>query len=241
MKLTTLEVISNRQLNPRTYELILSGDIPPVKSGQFADLAVKGWFLKRPFSIADCEGGRITVLYKAIGGGTREMAGWKKGDTTDALVCIGEGFDTSACLKPLLVGGGIGAAPLYLLAKEFNAMGITPDILLAFRDKEEAYYIDEFKALGNVYLSTDNGSLGYKGNALEALKYYNLEFDRYYACGTLPMLKAFAEYSRQGQLSLEARMGCGFGACMGCSIKTKGGPKRVCKEGPVFRADEVIF
>lgn len=241
MIITTLQVISNRPLNSSVYEIVFAGDNLQAKSGQFVELAIKGCTLKRPFGIADLAGGKLTVLYKVVGRGTKEMTRLLPSDPVEAFVAIGNGFDLTPAKRPLLVGGGIGAAPLYYLAKEFADTGTTPDILLAFRAKEEAYYIDEFAALGNVYVATDNGSLGYQGNALDALKYYSLDNDYYYACGPMPMLAALAKHSDKGQLSLEARMGCGFGACMGCTISTTIGPKRVCKEGPVFAAREVIF
>lgn len=241
MKLTTFEVISNKKLNPTTYEIVFRTEGFLAKSGQFIDLTVKDCYLKRPFSIADYHDGLLTVLYKTVGKGTKEMTFWTKGDKAEALVELGNGFDLSKAERPLLAGGGIGCAPLYLLAKEFCAKGSKPTVLLAFRNAEEAYYIDKFSKIADVILSTDNGCLGYQGNALDCLNYYKPKYDYYYACGPLPMLKAYAAHSCHGQISLEARMGCGFGACMGCSIMTTNGPKRVCKEGPVFEAGEVIF
>lgn len=241
MESKTLTVQSNLALNPAVWELKLYGENLTALPGQFIELEVEGCCLKRPFSVADCRDGVLTVLYKVVGEGTNKMTALREGDKTNALTNLGKGFDLSSSVQPLLIGGGIGAAPLYLLAKEFVKKGIQPVILLAFRCAEEVYYLDEFDELGIVLVSTDNGSLGFHGNALEALKEYSPNFDTYFACGPLPMLKALAGWSDKGQLSLEARMGCGFGACMGCSIMTTGGPKRVCKEGPVFAAGEVKF
>jgi len=241
MECKALTVQSNQPLNPAVWELKLAGDGLTAQSGQFIELEIEGCTLKRPFSVADCQDGVMTVLYKVIGEGTRRMTDLREGDKVNALTNLGRGFDIASAAKPLLIGGGIGAAPLYLLAKEFVKKGIEPVVLLAFRCAEEVYYLDEFDALGSVLVSTDNGSLGYQGNALEALKEYSPLFDTYYACGPLPMLRALAGWSDKGQLSLEARMGCGFGACMGCSIMTTKGPQRVCKEGPVFAAGEVMF
>lgn len=241
MRATKLTVLSNKQLNPVTYELMLAGDNLTAQSGQFIEVAVQDCYLKRPFSVADFYDGKLVVLYKTVGVGTKAMTLWRAGDTTDALVQLGNGFDTSCATKPLLIGGGIGIAPLYLLAKEFAAKGIRPKAVLAFRTKDEAYYLDEFAAVCDVVVTTDDGSLGNRGYAIDTLKPNNIDYDYYYACGPMPMLKGLAQYSPNGQISLEARMGCGFGACMGCSIMTTSGAKRVCKEGPVFFASEVIF
>lgn len=240
MKTSDLQVISNKRLSSSVYEIVFEG-AACTKCGQFVELTVKNCYLKRPFGVAAFADGKLTVLYKVVGRGTKEMTHLAKGDKVSAFVGLGNGFDTARGERPLIVGGGIGSAPLYYLAKELCMRGVRPEILLAFRTKNEAYYVDEFSALGNVHIATDDGSLGYRGNALEALKYYNLDFDFYYACGPMPMLGALAAHSDKGQLSLEARMGCGFGACMGCSVMTAAGAKRVCKEGPVFEAGEVIF
>ncbi len=241
MECRKLIIQSNRPLNAAVWEMKLYGENLTSAPGQFIELEVPDCCLKRPFSVADCREDVLTILYKVVGEGTKKMTALAEGNKVCALTNLGKGFDSSSSVQPLLVGGGIGAAPLYFLAKEFAKKGIQPVILLAFRCAEEIYYMDEFDEVGNVLISTDNGSLGFQGNALDALKEYSPNFDIYFACGPLPMLRALAGFSDKGQLSLEARMGCGFGACMGCSIITVSGPKRVCKEGPVFAAGEVIF
>lgn len=236
-----LTVISNRKLNDCTYELILGGDNLLHVSGSFMEIELDNCFLKRPFSIADSSNKTLTLLYKVVGVGTKTLTKAITGDKFNCLLNLGKGFSINNIKKPLLIGGGIGAAPLYQLAKDFVAKNIPVEIILGFRNKEEIYYLDEFSKLGNVTVATDDGSFGYHGNILGLLKSRNYDFDRYYACGPTPMLIALQAYSTDGQLSLEARMGCGFGVCMGCSIKTTNGFKRVCKEGPVFDAKEVLW
>ena len=236
MKHEILKVLGLRALNGGVYELSLSG-ASKMRAGQFVELAVPGFFLRRPISVADLEDGVLTLLVKEVGEGTKKLRESVKGESVDALTCLGNGFDLSAS-SPLLVGGGIGCAPLFKLAKEFAAKGIRPRAVLGFRNAEEAYYLDEFARYCDVTVATDDGSLGIKGNAVSAAR--DIPHDRFYACGPAVMLRA-ASVLGEGQISLEARMGCGFGACMGCSIKTTSGYARVCKEGPVFDAAEVIW
>ena len=236
MKHEILKVLGLRALNGGVYELSLSG-ASEMRAGQFVELAVPGFFLRRPISVADLEDGVLTLLVKEVGEGTKKLRESVKGESVDALTCLGNGFDLSAS-SPLLVGGGIGCAPLFKLAKEFAAKGIRPRAVLGFRNAEEAYYLDEFARYCDVTVATDDGSLGIKGNAVSAAR--DIPHDRFYACGPAVMLRA-ANVLGEGQISLEARMGCGFGACMGCSIKTTSGYARVCKEGPVFDAAEVIW
>lgn len=236
MKREILKVLGLRALNGGVYELSLAG-ASEMRAGQFVELAVPGFFLRRPISVADLEDGVLTLLVKEVGEGTKKLRESVKGESVDALTCLGNGFDLSSS-SPLLVGGGIGCAPLFKLAKEFAAKGIRPRAVLGFRNAEEAYYLDEFARYCDVTVATDDGSLGIKGNAVSAAR--DIPHDRFYACGPAVMLRA-ANVLGEGQISLEARMGCGFGACMGCSIKTTSGYARVCKEGPVFDAAEVIW
>lgn len=236
MKHEILKVLGLRALNGGVYELSLSG-ASEMRAGQFVELAVPGFFLRRPISVADLEDGVLTLLVKEVGEGTKKLRESVKGESVDALTCLGNGFDLSSS-APLLVGGGIGCAPLFKLAKEFAAKGIRPRAVLGFRNAGEAYYLDEFARYCDVTVATDDGSLGIKGNAVSAAR--DIPHDRFYACGPAVMLRA-ASVLGEGQISLEARMGCGFGACMGCSIKTTSGYARVCKEGPVFEAAEVIW
>lgn len=241
MKNVKLEIISNIALTKDVYKIVLEGDLSEIKNpGEFIEISLPNHFLRRPFSVCDVIGNRLTILYKILGQGTKEMTSLKS-YCFDCLVGLGNGFDTLTSKKPLLIGGGIGIAPLYGLAKKFNQLGIRPTILMGFKNESEIYYENEFKKIADVVVLTDDGSYGYRGNVVDYLKTNFIDFDFYYACGPLIMLKNLAHYSEKGFLSLEARMGCGFGACMGCSIQTTKGPRRVCKEGPVFVASEVIF
>ena len=237
MKREILSVISCRDLNAGVYELVLSG-ASDMRAGQFVELSVPAFYLRRPISVADSADGVLTLLVKEAGEGTKKLRTVKSGDTVDALTDLGNGFDLNA-EKPLLVGGGIGCAPLYKLAKDFAAAGVRPTAVLGFRNATEVYYAEEFARFCDVVIATDDGSAGVRGNAVSAAE--GIDFDRFYACGPQVMLRAAAEKLVYGQVSLEARMGCGFGACMGCSIKTTKGYARVCKEGPVFEAEEVVW
>lgn len=237
MKREILSVISCRDLNAGVYELVLSG-ASDMRAGQFVELSVPGFYLRRPISVADSADGVLTLLVKEAGEGTKKLRTVKSGDTVDALMDLGNGFDFNA-EKPLLVGGGIGCAPLYKLAKDFAAAGVRATAVLGFRNAAEVYYAEEFSRFCDVVIATDDGSAGVRGNAVSAAE--GIDFDRFYACGPQVMLRAAAQELRHGQVSLEARMGCGFGACMGCSIKTTKGYARVCKEGPVFEAEEVVW
>lgn len=243
MKRETPVLTGNRPLTPTVFEMTFSG-ASLMRAGQFVELAVEGQYLRRPISVADSRDGVLTLLVKRVGVGTDKMAEWQAGKEVSALTCLGNGFDLSA-QKPLLVGGGIGCAPLYMLAREFAENGVRPTAVLGFQTAAEIYYRDEFARYADVIIATDDGSEGFKGNAVAALRDNGFaegkQFDRYYACGPAVMLRALSEWSTAGQLSLEARMGCGFGACMGCSIKTTDGFRRVCKEGPVFDAASVIW
>ncbi len=242
MKVVDLKVAQNIQVKNDIYLLTLEGDTSAIKnSGEFAELKLDNYYLRRPLSIHDYSNNQVQFLYKVLGHGTKDLTTYKKGHTINTILGLGNGFDETISSNPLLVGGGIGIAPLYNLAKRFNQKGIRPTILLGFRNSNEVCYVDEFKTLGEVIITTDDGSVGYKGNPVSYLKEHNISYDYYYACGPLVMLKYLSLYKDNGFVSLEARMGCGFGACMGCSIKTSVGPKRVCKEGPVFKASEVIY
>lgn len=240
MKQVTLKVKENQAVSENVYKMILVGDLSEIKNaGEFVEVELKNFYLRRPFSVFDYDSDSLTLLYKVLGNGTLAMTEIIPGENLDVLVGLGNGFSDMNAKKPLLIGGGIGIAPLYNLGKKFLANGITPTFILGFKNKDEVICLEKYQRIGNVIITTDDGSFGYKGNAVSYLKENKLEFDKYYACGPLIMLKYLAQYSTIGYLSLEARMGCGFGACMGCSIETINGPKRVCKEGPVFQATEV--
>ena len=242
MEVLDLIVSENKKINDDVYLLKLKGNTNAIKNpGEFAELKIDDFYLRRPLSIHDYTKDEVSFLYKVLGKGTSRLTKYVKGDVINTILGLGNGFVDLVSSKPLLIGGGIGIAPLYNLAKEFNKKGIRPNIILGFKNKNEICYIDEFEKYGDVVVTTDNGEFGYKGNPVSYLKNNKIEFDKYYACGPLIMLKFLCEYSKNGYLSLEERMGCGIGACMGCSINTKNGIKRVCKEGPVFDASEVIL
>ena len=242
MKNVMLRIESNKKVGNDVYLMRLVGDLSSIKNpGEFVEIKLDNYYLRRPISVCDFSSTHLDLLYKVLGHGTKDMTSYPANKELDVIVNLGNGFDVNVSNKPLLVAGGIGIAPMIALAKAFNNKNIKPTIIYGAAKKEDLVLIDELKELGNLIICTDDGSLGYKGNVVSYLKENPVEFDKYYACGPQVMLKYLALYSVEGYVSLEARMGCGFGACMGCSIKTTNGPKRVCKEGPVFEADEVIF
>ena len=242
MKKALFTIVNNERLAPTVWRMALHGPTEAVTApGQFVDIALPGRFLRRPISVCDVEGDTLTLLYKVVGGGTEQMAAMAPGQTLDILAGLGNGFDIStAGESPLLIGGGIGAAPLYLLAKKLLAAGKKVRAVLGFNGADEVLYVDEFRALGcGVTVATADGSVGVKGFVTDALPE---KYSYYYACGPKPMLRAvWAKTEGPGQLSFEERMGCGFGACMGCTRQTVNGPKRVCKDGPVFRKEEILW
>ena len=242
MENVILEVISNNKVGNDIYEMVLKGDLSSIKNrGEFVELKLDGYYLRRPISVCDFNSDTLTLLYKVLGHGTKDMSTYKVGTKIDTLVNLGNGFTDLDAKKPLLVAGGIGIAPMFALARKFNELNVRPTILYGASKASDIVLVEKLKQYGDVIITTDDGSINYKGNVVSYLKEHNVEFDKYYACGPQVMLKYLALYSLNGYVSLEARMGCGFGACMGCSIQTTNGPKRVCKEGPVFDASEVIF
>ena len=242
MKDVILKITGNVKVGKDIYLMRLTGDVSSIKNpGEFINIQIPGFYLRRPISVCDFGPDYVDILYKILGKGTEEISNLATGSTLDCLVGLGNGFEIKENIKPLLVGGGIGIAPLVALAKKYNEMGIKPDLVYGARGKDDLVILDTLNELCNVYLATDDGSLGFHGNVVDCIKNANLEFDYYYACGPYRMLEALAKNFESGCVSLEARMGCGFGACMGCSIKTTNGPKRVCKEGPVFDSKEVLF
>lgn len=242
MQNVNLKIKKNIKVGTDIYLMTLVGDTSSIKTpGEFINITVPGYYLRRPISVCDYGDGYVDILYKVLGLGTKDMSTFKEGMELDCLVGLGNGFDITKTKKPLLVGGGIGIAPLVGLARAFNKKGIKPILVYGARTKEDIVLIDELSKLCELHLCTDDGSLGYKGNVIECIKSSDLDFDYYYACGPQKMLEFLSKAYPNGCVSLEARMGCGFGACMGCSIETTNGPKRVCKEGPVFEAAEVLF
>ncbi|MBR6815017.1 MAG: dihydroorotate dehydrogenase electron transfer subunit [Alistipes sp.] len=239
------KVISNLPLTKDVYRMVLEGDTKWItRPGQFVNIELEGLYLRRPISISDWDERTITIIYKVVGRGTSLMSKMAEGVKLDLLTGLGNGFDTSVeSERPLLVGGGVGVPPLYRLAKDLLAQGKKVSVVLGFNTSSEIFYADEFKALGvDLHISTVDGSRGVKGFVTDAIREAAIEFDYFYSCGPLPMLKALCGCCEvSGELSFEERMGCGFGACMGCSCKTLAGNKRICKDGPVMKREEIIW
>ena len=242
MKQGLFEIIENTQLTSTVYRMRLKGDTSHVtRPGQFVNVKLDGFYLRRPISVCDCQGDILTLVYKVVGKGTESMSRMTEGQL-DILTGLGNGYDLSLSGdKPLLLGGGVGVPPLYLLAKELIKEGKEVSVILGFNTKDEIFYEEEFKAIGaKVTVATADGSYGVKGFVTNAMA--DLDYTYFYTCGPEPMLKAVCNTSStSGQLSFEERMGCGFGACMGCSCKTLTGNKRICKEGPVMQKEEIIW
>ncbi len=242
MKNVILEVAYNKKVSNDIYQMRLMGDTRAIKNyDEFIEIKLDGYYLRRPISVMDFTDSYVDILYKVLGHGTKDMTSYKEGQKLDVLIGLGNGFDITKAKKPVLIAGGIGVAPLIGLAKGFIDRGIKPVFIYGARSKDDIVMTNLISEYADLKICTDDGSLGYKGNVVSFLKSLNLDFDYYYACGPQVMLKFLALDFKNGEVSLEARMGCGFGACMGCSIETTNGPKRVCKEGPVFDASEVIF
>ena len=239
------EIRSNEPLTGAVWRMVLEGDTQWITApGQFVNIALEGRYLRRPISVCDYDAGTLTLVYKVVGGGTEQMSRMRPGHRLDLLTGLGNGFMLrDEVRRPLLVGGGVGVPPLYNLARRLLAAGRPVTVVLGFNTAAEVFYAEEFRALGcGVILATADGSAGIRGFVTTAIDAARPDFDYFYACGPLPMLRALAEAVEQdGQLSFEERMGCGFGACMGCSCKTKYGNKRICKEGPVLEKGEVIW
>lgn len=241
----TYRIVENRPLTPNVYRMTIEGDTQWItRPGQFVNIEIEGLYLRRPISVCDYSQSDITLIYKVVGHGTEAMSRMQAGQTLDVLTGLGNGFNADIeCHRPLLVGGGVGVPPLYRLAKDLIARGRKVSVVLGFNTAAEVFYADEFRALGaDVYVSTADGSLGVKGFVTDAIRDKGIDFDYFYACGPLPMLRALCQAcATPGELSFEERMGCGFGACMGCSCKTLTGNKRICKEGPVMKREEIIW
>ena len=238
-------IVSNTALTPAIYRMVLEGDTQYItRSGQFINIELEGKFLRRPISVADYDDNTVTIIYKVVGRGTEQMKGMTAGQRLDILTGLGNGFSTdNGTERQLLVGGGVGVPPMYNLCKRLLAEGKRPMVIIGFNTKEEVFYYEEFKALGvDVYCSTADGSFGTKGFVTDVIREEGLVFDYLYTCGPLPMLKALYDATEvDGEYSFEERMGCGFGACMGCTCKTKYGNKRICKDGPVLKRDEIVW
>lgn len=242
MEQTILKVLDNAPLTKDVWKMTLVGDCSAIeRPGQFINIRLDGLFLRRPISVCDWEDSWLSIIYKVVGKGTDAMTRLEPGAELDCLVGLGNGFDTSVSGdSPLLLGGGVGTPPMYGLAKKLIAEGRKPQIVLGFNTKDEVFYALNFQSLGcPVTVTTVDGSYGTKGFVTDGLPE---SFSYFYACGPMPMLKAvYKACEGSGQMSFEERMGCGFGACMGCSIKTVGGYKRVCKDGPVLLKEEILW
>ena len=242
MKDSLFEIISNRKIAKNTYEMILRGDTSDITaSGQFVNIKLSGFFLRRPISVCNLEGDVLTLIYQVVGEGTEAMADMGAGVKLTVLTGLGNGYDLSLSGDaPLLIGGGAGVPPMFLLARRLIAEGKKPRAILGFGSADEVFYKEEFERIGvPVTVTTVDGSEGVKGFVTNAMEE---GYSYFYTCGPEPMLKAVYDKSTtSGQFSFEERMGCGFGACMGCSCKTKYGNKRICREGPVLVKEEIIW
>jgi len=241
MKQSKWHIESNACIAEKVWKMVLRGDTTGIVPGQFVEIAVPGYYLRRPISVSDVEGDRLTIIYKTVGKGTAVMAQMQAGEELDILSCLGNGYDlTKAEDEVLLIGGGVGVPPLIYLAKQLRAQGKRVQAVIGFNTKNEVFAEDDFREMGcDVTVCTMDGSYGQRGVVTDAIE---LPAPFYYACGPLPMFRAIAQtVGTNGQMSMEERMGCGVGICVGCSIETKSGIQRVCKEGPVFNAEEIVW
>lgn len=243
MKQSVFTVVSNEKIALNTYKMILEGDTSAITAaGQFVNIKLEGYYLRRPISVCEKAEGKLTIIYKAVGMGTEFMADMTGGERLDVLTGLGNGYDLSKSGdKPLLIGGGAGVPPMYDLCRRLIEQGKKPTVIMGFNKADEIFYENEFKTLGaEVVIATADGSVGVKGFVTDAMK--DMEYTYVYTCGPEPMLKAvYNTMTTSGQFSFEERMGCGFGACMGCSCETKYGNKRICKDGPVLEKEEIIW
>ena len=243
MKQGFFTIQSQEKIAKDVFRMVLAGDTSAITAtGQFVNLLLDGKYLRRPISVCDWAPGELTLIYKVVGAGTQQMSRMQAGEKLDVLSGLGNGYNTAKSGdRPLLIGGGVGVPPLYALCKQLIAEGKKPQVVLGFNTAEEVFLKDEFSALGvPVTVATANGSVGVKGFVTDAMK--DLDYDYFFTCGPEPMFRAIEKVvNTSGQYSFEERMGCGFGACMGCSCKTKYGNKRICKEGPVMEREEIIW
>jgi len=243
MKQGIYKILYNFELAPGVFRMVLEGDTSALLApGQFVNIKLDGQYLRRPISVCEYDKKTIVLIYKVVGVGTEQMSKMTAGEELDLLVGLGNGFNPEiGTEKPLLIGGGVGIPPLYGLCKELVAMGKKPTVILGFNTKSEIFYEEVFKLLGaDVYVTTVDGSYGIKGFVTNAME--NIDYDYFFTCGPMPMFKAIESVAKtSGQYSFEERMGCGFGACMGCSCKTKYGNKRICKDGPVLEREEIVW
>ena len=243
MKQLYFDILSNECIAKDIYKMVLCGDTSDITApGQFINIKIEGYYLRRPISICDYDDKTITIIYKVVGKGTEEMAKMPVGLKLDILVALGNGFDTSKSGEnPVLIGGGVGVPPMFNLCKKLITENKKVSVILGFNSKDDVFYEKEFKALGaTVYIATADGSYGKKGFVTDVL--CDLDYSYFYTCGPMPMFKAIENIAKgSGQYSFEERMGCGFGACMGCSCKTKYKNIRICKDGPVLEREVIVW
>ena len=236
-------ITENKKIAKDVFKMILEGDTSAITApGQFVNIKLEGKFLRRPISICDYDDNTITLIYKVVGEGTEMMSKMSDGETLDVLVGLGNGYSTvKSGGTPLLIGGGVGVPPLYNLCKKLISEGKKVTVILGFNSSDDVFYFEEFKALGaKAIITTADGSMGIKGFVTDAMG--DIEYSYFYTCGPEVMFRAIEKCVKtSGQYSFEERMGCGFGACMGCSCKTKYGNKRICKDGPVLEREEIIW
>ena len=243
MKQTIFVILSNKKIAKDVYEMVLEGDTSGIAPGQFVNVKLEGLYLRRPISVCDFSDKTLTLIYKVVGKGTEQMSGMQTGEKLDVLTVLGNGYTTEKSgQKPLLIGGGVGVPPMFAQAKRLISEGKDVSVILGFNMADEIFYEEEFKKIGaRVFVTTVDGSVGTKGFVTDALAAVG-EYSYVYTCGPEVMLKAvYNSTGTSGQYSFEERMGCGFGACMGCSCKTKYGNKRICKDGPVLEKEEIIW
>ena len=243
MKQSIFKITSNEKIARDIFKMTLAGDTSAITApGQFVNIKLNGLFLRRPISVCDCVGDTLTLIYKTVGHGTEQMSRMENGDELDLLTGLGNGYNTEASGdSPLLVGGGVGVPPMYMLCRELISEGKNVTVVLGFNSKDDVFYENEFRALGaDVHIATADGTYGIKGFVTDVIK--DMQYTFFYTCGPEPMFRAMHKIMKTpGQYSFEERMGCGFGACMGCSCKTLTGNKRICKEGPVMESEEIIW
>lgn len=236
-------VISNEKIAKNTYKMLLSGNTEDGRPGQFVNIKIDGFFLRRPISVCDIEENTLTLIYKTVGAGTDKLSKTEKGEKLDILAFLGNGYDLSKSGEaPLLIGGGVGVPPLFLLAKKLVKEGKKPTAILGFNSADEIFLKDEFETIGvKTFIATADGSVGTRGFVTDVMKNTDI-YTYFYTCGPEPMLRAvYGESKTDGEFSFEERMGCGFGACVGCTCKTKYGNKRICRDGPVLSKEEIIW
>ena len=243
MKQSIFKITSNEKIARDIFKMTLAGDTSAITApGQFVNIKLDGFFLRRPISVCDCVGENLTLIYKTVGNGTERMSRMAAGDELDLLTGLGNGYNTKKSGgSPLLVGGGVGVPPMYMLCRKLISEGKNVTVVLGFNSKDDVFYENEFRALGaDVHIATADGTYGIKGFVTDVIK--DMQYTFFYTCGPEPMFRAMHKMMKTpGQYSFEERMGCGFGACMGCSCKTLTGNKRICKEGPVMESEEIIW